>query len=35
MFDVHRMQGIGTVRITESTIRDGTGPMYEERKASA
>ena len=35
MFDVHRMQGIGAVRITESTIRDGTGPMYEERKASA
>ena len=35
MFDVNRMQGIGAVRITESTIRDGTGPMYEERKASA
>ncbi len=35
MFDVHRMQGIGAVRITESTIRDGTGPMYEDRKASA
>lgn len=35
MFDVHRMQSIGAVHVTESTIRDGTGPMYEGRKASA
>lgn len=35
MFDVHRMQGIGAVRITESTIREGTGPIFEDRKASA
>jgi len=35
MFEVHRMQGVGAVRITESTIREGSGPMYDERKASA
>jgi ATP-dependent Clp protease ATP-binding subunit ClpX len=35
MFEVHRMQGVGAVRITKSTIREGSGPMYDERKASA
>jgi ATP-dependent Clp protease ATP-binding subunit ClpX len=35
MFEVHSMQGVGSVRVTESTIREGAGPLYDERKASA
>ncbi|PEN13833.1 ATP-dependent Clp protease ATP-binding subunit ClpX [Longibacter salinarum] len=35
MFEVHSMQGVGAVRVTESTIRERSGPIYDERKASA
>ena len=35
MFDVHSLQGVGSCRITASTVTDGTAPMYDERKASA
>jgi ATP-dependent Clp protease ATP-binding subunit ClpX len=35
MFDIHSRPGIGTCRITASTIMGSGGPIYEERKVSA
>jgi len=35
MFDMHSHPEAGTCRVTLSTVRDGTPPLYGERKASA
>jgi len=35
MFDVHSHSSVGACHVTESTVREGTPPLYDTRKASA
>ena len=35
MYEMHERASVGGCRITEATVRNGTAPIYDERRASA